>query len=179
MSLQTLYQHELKPKLAQEGGIKNLLAVPTVTKVVIDIGVGGAADTPQTVEQVSRDLALITGQKPQVRKAKLAIAGFNLRKGDTVGLRVTLRGARMYAFLERLFKVVLPRVRDFRGVATRSFDRSGNYSLGLAEYAIFPEIDSPRGGKSWGLGITIVTTAKTDEEAKKLLEELGMPFEKS
>lgn len=150
----------------------------TLEKIIVNMGVGRALDDPKYLESAMRDLAVITGQKPAVRKAKKAIAGFKLKAGDAVGLMVTLRGKRMRDFFEKLVKIVLPRLRDFRGVSRKSFDGSGNYSLGIEEHTVFPEIDSNKVEKIKGLEVTIVTTAKTDEEALGLLEKLGMPFEK-
>lgn len=178
MNLQTRYKQELKTQLRQELGIKNPMAVPQVEKVVIDVGIGQAAGNRELISEVERDLALITGQKPQLRLARQAIAGFGLRVGDPVGFRTTLRGQRMYVFLEKLFSIVLPRLRDFRGTSLSSFDGRGNYTLGLPEHTIFPEIDVSGVKKTFGLGITIVTSAPTDDYARLLLEKLGMPFEK-
>lgn len=178
MSLQTQYREEIRPKLQEEMGVKSVMAVPRIEKVVIDMGIGDASDNREVLEQAAHNVAGITGQQPQVRGAKVAIAGFSIRRGSPVGLRVTLRGRRMWDFLEKLIAIVLPRIRDFRGVKLSSFDTRGNYSIGIEEYSIFPEIDLSKLGKNRGLGITIVTTAKTDPEAKKLLESLGMPFQK-
>lgn len=179
MSLQTIYQEQVKPKFTQELRIKNPMAIPRVEKVVVDMGVGEGAKNKELLEQLTKDLALITGQKPQLRRARIAVSGFGIRKNDPVGLRVTLRSGKMYAFLEKLFSVVLPRLRDFRGVKLSAFDKRGNYTLGLSEHTIFPEVDLAKSAKSWGLGITIVTTAQSDGHAKVLLETLGMPFEKN
>jgi len=147
-------------------------------KIVINMGVGKALDDPQYLESAANDLVVITGQKPAVRTAKKAVAGFKLKIGDPVGLMVTLRGKRMWDFFEKLIHIVLPRLRDFHGVSRRAFDGSGNYSLGIEEQTVFPEIDSNKVSKVKGLELTIVTTAKTDEGGLKLLEKLGMPFEK-
>ena len=178
MNLQTIYKQELKTQLRQELGIKNPMVVPRVEKVVIDVGIGKAGGSQELISEVGRDLALITGQKPQLRLARRAIADFGLRVGDPVGFRTTLRGQRMYAFLEKLFGVVLPRIRDFRGTNLSSFDGRGNYTLGLPEHTIFPEIDVSGVKKTFGLGITIVTSAGTDDYARLLLEKLGIQFEK-
>jgi large subunit ribosomal protein L5 len=151
----------------------------TLEKIVVNMGVGKAADDPKYLEAASNDLAVIAGQKPAVRTAKKAVAGFKLRAGDPVGLMVTLRGRRMRDFFEKLVKIVLPRRRDFRGVSRRAFDGSGNYTLGIEEHIVFPEIDPNKVDKVKGLEITIVTSAKTDEEGLQLLEELGMPFERT
>jgi large subunit ribosomal protein L5 len=148
-------------------------------KIVVNMGVGKAADDPKYLEAASNDLAVIAGQKPAVRTAKKAVAGFKLRAGDPVGLMVTLRGRRMRDFFEKLVKIVLPRLRDFRGVSRRAFDGSGNYTLGIEEHIVFPEIDPNKVDKVKGLEVTIVTSAKTDEEGLQLLEELGMPFERT
>lgn len=178
MSLHTTYNDEIRPKLKEELGVKSVMAVPRITKVVVDMGVGDAADNKEVLSQAEQALIAITGQKPQVRGARAAIAGFTIRKGSPVGLRVTLRGQRMWTFLEKLITIVLPRIRDFRGVKTTAFDGRGNYSLGIEEYSIFPEVDITRLGKNRGFGITIVTTAKTNEDARKLLDGIGMPFAK-
>lgn len=178
MNLQTIYKQELKTQLRRELGIKNPMAVPRVEKVVIDVGIGQAAGSQELISETERDLALITGQKPQLRGARRAIAGFGLRVGDSVGFRTTLRGQRMYTFLEKLFSIVLPRLRDLRGTSLSSFDGRGNYTLGLPEHTIFPEIDVSGVKKTFGLGITIVTSTGTDDYARLLLEKLGMPFEK-
>lgn len=172
------YQQKIAPSLAKEFGLKNILSVPKVVKVVINMGLGEGAQDKSVIENASQELAVITGQKPRVARARQSIAGFKLREGDPIGLMVTLRGKRMYDFLEKLFKIVFPRVRDFRGVPLKSFDGQGNYSLGLAEQIVFPEIDYGKVAKSRGLEITVVTNAKDDQKAKKLLELLGMPFEK-
>lgn len=178
MDLKTRYIQELKDKLIQELGVENPMAVPRLAKVVIDMGVGQARENKELFAQIERDLAFITGQKPQVRQAKVAVSGFGVRKGEPVGLRVTLRGSKMYAFLEKLFSIVLPRLRDFRGVRQSAFDGRGNYTLGVLEHTIFPEIDVTKTVRAWGLGITFVTTAQSDDQAKSLLQALGMPFEK-
>lgn len=177
MSLQTTYREEIRPKLVKELGVGSIMAVPRVEKVVVDMGVGEGARSRELVEGLSRDIASITGQKPQIRRAKKAVSGFGTRAGDAIGLRITLRGTRMYDFVEKLTKIVLPRVRDFRGVSRSSFDGRGNYSLGFTDHTIFPEVDTGS-VRPWGMGITIVTTARSDGDAQKLLEELGMPFGK-
>ncbi len=178
MSLHKTYNEELRPKLKEELGVKSVMGVPRIMKVVVDMGVGDAADNKEVLAQAELALTAITGQRPQVRGAKVAIAGFTIRKGSPVGLRVTLRGQRMWTFLEKLITIVLPRIRDFRGIKTTAFDSRGNYSLGIEEYSIFPEIDTARISKNRGFGITIVTTAKTDKDARKLLDSIGMPFQK-
>ena len=149
-----------------------------VEKVVINIGLGEGAHDKNVIEAASRDLTAITGQKPVVRRARIAISGFKIRKGDPIGLKVTLRGKRMKDFLTKLFTIVLPRLRDFQGVSLKSFDGRGNYSLGIPEQIVFPEIDYSKIDKIRGLEITIVTNTRSDEKAKELLESMGMPFEK-
>jgi len=177
-SLRKKYQQEIVPKLAKEFGLKNILSTPRIEKVVINIGIGEAAQDKNLLDLTTQDLATITGQRPKITRARKAIAGFKLRAGDPIGLMVTLRGERMYDFLEKLFKMVLPRLRDFQGVSLKSFDGRGNYNLGIPELTVFPEVEYRKISRVWGLEITIVTNAGGDEKAKRLLEELGMPFEK-
>ncbi|MBI4100540.1 50S ribosomal protein L5 [Candidatus Microgenomates bacterium] len=179
MNLKDVYQKEVKTKLAQELGIKNPLAVPGLVKIVLNIGLKEAAKDKKLLETVAEQLTTISGQKPKVNKAKVAIAGFKLSVGDTIGLSVTLRGKRMFDFFGKLIHIVLPRVRDFRGLDRDSFDGRGNYNLGINEQIIFPEIDYSKIDKIRGLEITIVTTAKNNEQGRRLLELLGMPFKKS
>lgn len=169
---------EITEKLQKELGLKNPMATPKMRKIVLNIGLKDALKDQKILEEGVAQLAAVAGQKPVVTKAKKAIAGFKLRKGDAVGVMVTLRGNRMYDFFEKLVSVVLPRVRDFRGVSEKSFDGRGNYSLGFSEISVFPEVDTQATGRSLGLEITINTSAKTDEEARKLLELSGMPFRK-
>lgn len=179
--LKDKYQQEVLPKLKEELGIKNSLAVPRVAKVVVNVGMGDSKDNQGMSEKVIGDLAALSGQKPMATKAKQSIAGFKLAKGQIVGAAVTLRGQRMYQFLDKLFNLVFPKVRDFRGISDSSFDKQGNYTTGLKEQAIFPEVGFSQGstsGKIRGLEISIVTTAKNQEEGKRLLELLGMPFKK-
>lgn len=176
--LKNTYVEQIRPKLQNELGL-GIMAVPKIEKVVLDMGVGEGTKNKELVESLGQDLTVITGQKAQVRKAARAVSGFGVREGDPVGLKATLRGVKMYDFLEKLIKIVLPRVRDFRGIKRTSFDGWGNYTLGLTDHTIFPEIEFGRSAKPWGLGITIVTTTPDDKKAEKLLEELGMPFEKS
>lgn len=176
--LQEKYEKEVKGTLAKEFGIKNILAVPSLTKVVINMGVGAAAKNQPQMDALKRDIAAITGQTPAIRNAKVSIASFNLRIGMPVGLSVTLRGTRMYSFLDRLFSIALPRLRDFRGVSVKSFDKMGNYTLGFEEHTVFPEIDPAKAANPHGLEITIVTTAGNPERSKRLLELLGCPFVK-
>lgn len=173
------YQNEVMTKLAEEFGIKNMMAVPKLAKVVVNAGVGELAKNQAGLEALKKDIATITGQTPSIRLAKKSIAAFGVREGAPVGLAVTLRGARMYAFLDRLFSITLPRLRDFRGISTSSFDKSGNYTLGLIEHTIFPEIDVSKSVSPHGVEITIVTTANDIEKSKRLLELLGCPFVKN
>lgn len=177
-NLEEKYRQEIRPKLAKEFTLTNVLAVPAVLKVVLNMGLGQASQDKNLIEKAAEDLKTITGQKPRVNKARLAIAGFKIRKNDPIGLMVTLRGKRMYAFLEKLFKIVLPRLRDFKGVSASGFDGRGNYNLGLSEQIVFPEIDYAKIDKIRGLQVTIVTNVRDDQRAKRLLEELGVPFEK-
>ena len=176
--LKEKYEKEIRKTLAAELGIKNKLAVPKLEKVVINMGVGEAAKNQQTMDALKRDIAAVTGQAPSIRNAKVSIASFSLRAGMPVGLSVTLRGERMYSFLDRLFSIVLPRLRDFRGVPVKSFDKFGNYTLGFAEHTVLPEIDPAKSASAHGMEVTIVTTAGDVVKSKKLLEALGMPFQK-
>ena len=172
------YTDEIAKTLQTDLGIKNVMAVPKLVKVVINVGLGEALKDKKLVEKVSQQLAVITGQKPQPRKATRAISTFKLRAGDVIGVRVTLRGTRMYDFFQRLTMVALPRVRDFRGVSNKAFDKSGNYTLGISEQIIFPELEYGMIDKIRGFEATFVTTAKSDDHAKALLTALGMPFAK-
>ncbi|MCX6704185.1 MAG: 50S ribosomal protein L5 [Candidatus Woesebacteria bacterium] len=174
--LQEKFEKEVKGTLAKEFEIKNSHAIPEVAKVVINMGIGAAAKNQQQMDNLKRDIAAITGQFPSIRNAKVSIASFNLRAGMPVGLSVTLRGERMYSFLDRLFSIALPRLRDFRGVSLKSFDKMGNYTLGFEEHTVFPEVDPAKAASPHGLEITIVTTAGTPEKSKRLLELLGCPF---
>ncbi|HHW18374.1 MAG TPA: 50S ribosomal protein L5 [Firmicutes bacterium] len=176
MSLKEVYREQVVPAMMKAFGYKNPLEVPRVEKVVINMGVGEATQNPDALESAVSDLMKIAGQRPVITKAKRSISAFKVRAGMNVGCKVTLRGERMYDFLEKLFNVVLPRVRDFRGVSPDGFDGRGNYSLGLREQIIFPEIDYDKVSKIRGMNITITTTAKTDEEGRYLLKALGMPF---
>ena len=176
--LKEKYLNEVVPALMKKFGYRNVMEVPKIEKVVINMGVGEGAQNPKAIDGAVEDLMLIAGQKPIVTRAKKSIAGFKIRQGHPIGVKVTLRGDRMYHFLDKLFHVALPRVRDFRGVSPRSFDGRGNYNLGLREQLIFPEIDYDKVDKIRGMDIAIVTTAKTDEEARELLAQLGMPFRK-
>lgn len=176
MTLEERYKKEIVPQLLKEFGIKNPLVVPKITKVVVNVGLKEALKDKSLLEKVSEGLALITSQRPKFCRARKAIAGFKLRAGTPIGLMVTLRRKRMYDFLEKLFNIALPRVKDFRGVSPDSFDGKGNYTLGLEEQIVFPEIDPAKIEKIHGLEITIVTNASKDKEAKRLLELMGMPF---
>lgn len=178
MSLKSVYDNNLKQELEKQLGLKNPMSVPKVEKVVINVGLGEATANSQVIEKVQEQIAQITGQKPIPAKARKSISAFKLRTGQHIGVKVTLRSVKMYQFLEKLFKIVLPRVRDFRGVRNSGFDSFGNYNLGLPEQTLFPEIDFSKIDKVRGLQITIVTNTKNTAEAKLLLELLGMPFEK-
>lgn len=177
-NLKKKYTEEIKNKLQEELGIKNPLAVPRIKKVVVNMGVADAKESESVLEKSLTNITAITGQKPVVTKAKKSISAFKLTKGMPIGVMVTLRGDRMFAFLDKLFNIVLPKVRDFRGVSTTAFDKSGNYNLGVREQIIFPEVDYKNIDKQRGLQITINTTAKNIEEGKRLLELMGMPFVK-
>jgi large subunit ribosomal protein L5 len=176
--LKELYQNELVSALQKDLGLENVMQVPQVKKVVVNIGMGEAMDNPKALEAAVNDITLITGQKPVVTKARKSIANFKLREGRQIGVKVTLRGERMWSFLDRLMNIVLPRVRDFRGVSAEAFDGRGNYTLGLREQLIFPEIEYDKIDKIRGMEITIVTSATSDEGARMLLQMLGMPFKK-
>ncbi len=176
--LKELYTKEVRKKIQDEFKIKNVMAVPKVEKIVLNMGVGEAIANAKVLDAAVDELATIAGQKPVIRKAKKSIASFKLRAGVPIGTSVTLRGEKMYEFLDRLINIALPRVRDFRGVPTKSFDGRGNYTLGVRDHLIFPEIDYSKVDKSKGMNITIVTTAKNDDEARFLLRALGMPFGK-
>ena len=174
--LQERYQAEVVPALQRQFGYDNPMQVPRLSKIVVNIGLGEALTNAKAIDAAVGDLTLITGQKPIITRAKRSIAQFRLRTGNAIGAKVTLRGERMWDFLERLTRVALPRIRDFRGVPSKSFDGRGNYSLGLREQLAFPEIDYDKVDRLRGLEVSIVTTAKSDEESKRLLELLGMPF---
>jgi|SRR6516164_9002087 large subunit ribosomal protein L5 len=174
--LRERYRKEIAPKLSQEFGYKNHHQVPRVEKVVVNIGLGQATQNPKLLEKATEELAAIAGQKPLVRKARKSIANFKLREGQAIGCMVTLRGDRMWEFLDRLMNVALPRVRDFKGVSAKAFDGRGNYTLGLREQIIFPEIDYDKVERITGLNVTVCTTARTDAEGRALLGHLGMPF---
>ena len=174
--LLTEYKTRVLPSLREKHGYKNVNQVPKVSKVVINTCVGSSTDVKEALEIAKADLTTITGQKPATTSSKKAISNFKLRENQAIGAKVTLRGRMMYEFLERLIKTALPRIRDFRGVSTRAFDGNGNYTLGVSDQSIFPEIELDRIKRNIGFDVTIVTTAKTNEEAKSLLSELGMPF---
>lgn len=176
--LREKYLKDVVPQLQKDLGLENVMEVPRVTKVVINMGLGEALTNPKALETAERDMATVTGQKPVITKAKKSIANFKLREGMPIGVMVTLRGARMYEFLDRLMNIALPRVRDFRGTPNNAFDGRGNYSLGIREHIIFPEIDFNSIDRIRGMQVTIVTTARTDVQSKRLLELLGMAFAK-
>jgi large subunit ribosomal protein L5 len=174
--LKTLYQETIVPKLMEQFQYENIHQVPKLTKVTVNRGLGEAAQNAKALESSLNEIALITGQKPVVTRAKKAIAGFKIRKGMPVGIMVTLRSDRMYAFLDRFINLSLPRIRDFRGISPKSFDGRGNYTLGVREQLIFPEVEYDSIDQIRGMDISIITTANTDEEGRALLKELGMPF---
>ena len=176
--LRDMYYNEVVPALMEKFNYKNIMEVPKLEKIVINMRVGDAKENPKFLESAVNDLSLIAGQKPAVIKAKKSVSNFKLRQGMKIAAKVTLRGNRMYEFADKLFNIALPRVRDFRGVSTKSFDGRGNYALGIREQLIFPEIDYDKVEKVRGMDIIFVTTAKTDEEAKELLMLLGMPYQK-
>ena len=176
--LKELYQTEVRKKIQDQFGIKNPMAVPKIEKVVLNMGMGEAISNAKVLDSAVDELGQITGQKPIITKAKKSIASFKLREGQAIGAMVTLRGEKMYEFLDRLISTALPRVRDFRGVPSKSFDGRGNYTLGIRDHLIFPEIDITKVDKSKGMNITIVTNAKDDDQARFLLRELGLPFTK-
>ncbi|MGK0184820.1 MAG: large subunit ribosomal protein L5 [Verrucomicrobiales bacterium] len=177
-ALKKFYKEQVTVKLHERLELKNVHQIPTVEKVVLNCGVGKQADRKQAVEDAVRDMSAITGQRPVVTKARKSVANFKLREGETIGAKVTLRGNQMWDFLERLIKVAIPVIRDFRGVSFKSFDGHGNYALGVTDQSIFPELELDRIQRTLGFDICIVTTATTDAHAKALLEELGMPFRK-
>jgi large subunit ribosomal protein L5 len=174
--LQDRYQKEIVPHLKQKLGRDNPMSMPRLQKIVVNMGVGKALQDKNRLEQAAEQLAQITGQKAQIRKAKKAVSAFRLRENNPIGCRVTLRGQRMYEFLDRLISIALPRIRDFRGVNPKSFDGNGNYSLGLTEQQVFPEIDPDKVTFSQGMDVTFVTSTKSDDEARELLRGFGMPF---
>lgn len=177
--LKELYQEEAVPTLFKEFSYKSVMQVPRITKIVVNVGLGEALDNAKAIDFAVQDVTTITGQKPVVTKAKKSIAGFKLREGRAIGVKVTLRGERMWSFLARLIHVALPRTRDFQGVPADAFDGRGNYTLGIREQLIFPEINYDKIDKIRGMEVTVVTTAKTDEEGRRLLGLLGMPYRRS
>ena len=174
--LRAQFYREIRAKLTEQFGYKNVMQVPQLTKVVVNMGVGEATQNAKVLDPAVNELGLITGQKPVVTKAKKSIAAFKVRAGQSIGAMVTLRGDRMYEFFDRLTNVAMPRVRDFRGVSTRAFDGRGNYTLGLRDQLVFPEIDYTRVDKIKGMNITLTTSARNDEEGRELLKGLGVPF---
>ena len=174
-TLKTKYEEEIRPALQSSGGFKNRLQVPRLDKIVVNIGVGTQVDRDSFKQAVS-ELAQITGQAPMITRARMSVSNFKLREGMDIGAKVTLRGARMYEFLDRLINTALPRIRDFRGISAKSFDGRGNYNMGLKEQTIFPEINPDRVKRTQGMDITIVTTANSDDQALELLKQFGMPF---
>ena len=174
--MKTLYNTEIAPSLMKKFGYKSVMQIPKLDKVVINVGCGESKNNAKEIEAIVKDLGIITGQKAVICKARKSVANFKLREGENVGVKVTLRGAKMYEFLDRLFSVALPRVRDFRGINPNSFDGRGNYAFGLKEQLIFPEIEYDKVDKIRGMDICICTTAATDEEATELLTQLGAPF---
>jgi large subunit ribosomal protein L5 len=177
--LQDRYRKEIIPKLSEKLGRKNRHSLPELKKIVVNMGVGKALQEKNRMEQAAEHLAQITGQRPQITKARVAISGFRLREGNEIGCRVTLRGQRMYEFLDRLISIALPRIRDFRGVNPKSFDGHGNYSLGLSEQMVFPEIDPDKVTFTQGMDVTFVMSTNNDDEARELLRAFGMPFRES
>ena len=177
--LKEKYQKEVVPALQKEFGYKNVMAVPKISKVVVNMGLGEATSNAKLIDTGTDELARITGQKPVTRRAKKSISQFKVRKGQPIATMVTLRGERMWEFLDRLMNIALPRVRDFKGVSPRGFDGRGNYTLGLRDQLLFPEIDYMKVDKARGMNVSVVTTARTDEEARKLLQFIGMPFRQS
>jgi len=170
------YQKEIVGKLGEKLGRTNVNSLPKLQKIVVNMGVGKALQDKNRMEQAAENLGQITGQKAQIRKARVAVSGFRLREGNEIGCRVTLRGRRMYEFLDRLISVALPRIRDFRGVNPKSFDGNGNYTMGLAEQMVFPEIDPDKATFTQGMDVTFVTSTRSDDEARELLRSFGMPF---
>jgi large subunit ribosomal protein L5 len=177
--LKDRYRKEILPALMKEFGYRNVMQVPRLQKIVVNVGLGEALQDVKALDAAARDIATVTGQKPIITRAKKSIAGFKLREGNPIGVKVTLRGNRMYDFLDRMCNVALPRRRDFRGVSPDSFDGRGNYTLGFREQLVWPEVDYDSIDKIRGMEVTIVTTAKTDEEARRLLQLVGMPFRRS
>lgn len=178
MNLKDKYEKEITPKLMEKFGIKNVMATPKITKITINMGIGDVLKNKVAKKALIEDMATITGQKSSERKAKISVASFSIRRGMVVGLKTTLRGVRMYDFFEKFVNIVLPRLRDFRGTSLGSFDKFGNYTIGIVEHTVFSEIDTTKSASPHGLEITITTNANDPKKGKKLLELLGMPFEK-
>jgi len=177
--LKARYASEIKPALKSKFGYKNVMQIPTITKVIVNMGVGEAARDSKLIEGAIKDLTIITGQKPQVTKARKSIAQFKLREGQPIGAHVTLRNDRMWEFTDRLLSIALPRIRDFRGLSPKQFDGNGNYTFGLTEQVVFPEIEQDKVDRPRGMDITFVTSAKNDEEGRELLRALGFPFKEN
>jgi len=177
--LKEVYRQEVAPALIKEFGYKNIMRVPRLEKIVLNMGLGEALQNPRALDSASDDVATITGQKPVITRAKRSIANFKVREGNPIGLMVTIRGDRMYEFFDRMVNAALPRIRDFRGVSTKAFDGRGNFSLGIREQLIFPEIDYDKIDRIRGMQVTFITTATSDEEGKRLLQLMGMPFSRS
>lgn len=177
--LKEKYQKEVLPAIKDKFGYKNIMEVPRLEKVIINMGVGEAIQNPKVLDKAVEEMTLISGQRPVITKAKKSVSAFKLRAGVAIGCKVTLRGSRMYVFLDKLFSIVIPRIRDFRGLSSISFDGRGNFALGLKEQIIFPEIDYNKVEKVRGMNIVIVTTAKTDEEARSLLKMMGLPLKQN
>lgn len=178
IALKEKYEKEIKPKVAEDFGVKNQMALPRITKIVVNMGTGDRLRNKEQKERLMADMSLITGQKPRVQAARISVSGFSLREGMPVGLTSTLRRDRMYHFLDKVVSIVLPRLRDFRGVPSKSFDQAGNYTLGIAEHTVFPEIDLAKVDRPHGLEMTIVFKNSNPKMSKAVLEGLGMPFEK-
>ena len=176
--LRQKYENEVKNQMVEKFGYKSVMQIPTIDKIVINMGIGDAVSNSKVLDEAVAELALITGQKPVITRAKKSIAGFRLREGMPIGCKITLRGERMYDFLDKFMNISLPRVRDFRGISSKSFDGRGNYAVGIKEQLIFPEIEYDMVDQIRGMDIVVVTTANTDEEAKELLDKMGMPFKK-
>lgn len=174
-----LYRDEVVPAMMREFGYQNVMQVPRLEKIVVNIGLGEALQNPRALDSASQDIAVITGQKPVITRAKRSIANFKVRQGNPIGLMVTVRGDRMYEFFDRMVNAALPRIRDFHGVSGNAFDGRGNFSLGIREQLVFPEIDYDKVDRIRGLQVTIITTARSDEEGKRLLQLLGMPFSRN
>jgi large subunit ribosomal protein L5 len=177
--LKARYRSEIAPALKSQFGYKNVMQIPTLTKIVVNMGVGDAARDSKLIEGAIRDLTIITGQKPQVTKSRKSIAQFKLREGQPIGAHVTMRGDRMWEFADRLLSISLPRIRDFRGLSPKQFDGKGNYTFGLTEQVVFPEIEQDKVDRPRGMDITIVTTAKNDDEGREFLKMLGFPFKEA